>query len=260
LASIVAAGYYRSSVVHPVFDLLVGLSGSLGLTPAVTGTNSGGTMFIVRYFALRDSDGDKLWTFPCYLLKTGYRSVCFLHGDFGAISEECYSENQNLIGAATAIIYGQLIMGNGGPLGVVASYVTVYFSFLNNLPISNTNYAIFWNQHSHWNENTQSNSDWSTAYTLVNARESGMVDGNTYNYGYDVYYSRGFRTSFLDASCNWYLNMSVYTIASISANTLTGLSMLPFAFAGKQWDSSSEDGAATGLKITGLLISFTMIK
>jgi len=258
LASLVAAGYYRASVIHEVFDMVTGLTGELGLTPAVSGSNSGGTMFLVRYFALRDSAAESLWTFPCYLLKTGYRTVCFLHGNFGAISEECYAEHQNLVSVATAVIYGGLIRSNGGPLGVVSSYASVFFSFLNNLPIAEDNFLLFWGDHAHWNLHLDINSAWSVAYTVISPREA---QGNTYNFGFDCYLSRGFRTNYLGPADKWYLNMTVYTLASISANTLTGISILPFSWAGKQWDNSADQsGMSSALKIVDLVISFAMVR
>jgi len=93
----------------------------------------------------------------------------------------------------------------------------------------------------------------------VSSREGD--NSNDYNFGFDSWYSRGFRTNFIDTSSSWYSNMSVYTIASISANTLSAISLLPFSFAGKQWDSSSDtSGSSSSLKIAGLIISFTMVK
>jgi len=255
LASMVSAGYYRSSIVNPLYDAVVEISGTLGLFPVITGTNSGGTMFIVRYFALRDTAQENLWTYPCYLLKTGYRTTCFLHGNFGSISEECYSENQNLIGAATGMIYSQLIQANGGPLGAVASYASVYFSFLNNLPISreDTSYAGFWKSRGQWNTREGIQAEWTVAHTVVSPLEASQGENN-WNYGYSSYLSRGF---YLDSNgfskgeaTQWFANTSVYTVSSISANTLSAISMQPFSFAGKAWDNSADStGASVPLKL-----------
>lgn len=259
LASLVAAGYYRAASINPVFDLVLGLSGQLGITPVITGTNSGGTMFIVRYFAFRDLPDPNKWTYPCYLLRAGYRSICWFHGNFGLISEECYSESQNLIGVATGIVYGGLQMSNGGPLGVVASYCSVYFQFLSSLPIppQNVNFVQFWVSSSHWNTGLGFASDWTAAYTVVNPLvASSGTEG--YNYGFDSYLSRGFDAL---AAEGWFANMSVYSIASISANIPSGISLLPFSFVGKQWENTDDRmGTHTALKVAGLILSYVMLR
>jgi len=188
-----------------------------------------------------------------------YRTVCFFHGNFGVISEECYAESQNLIGAAVAIIYGDLQKKNGGPLGVVASYCGVYFPFLSNLPIPSNEALLvtFWRERSHTNTVHSFQSNWVIGYSTVNPVEASGGTAS-YNYGFNSYLSRG-----LDAtnSAGWYSNMSVYTAASISANTPSGINLLPFSFAGKEWDNSDDTKAMfTVLKLVGLVTSYIMVK
>jgi len=259
LASMTAAGYYRAGFVNPVVELLTQLSGSHGNAPIMTGSNSGGTMFIIRYFTFRDTPVQNKWTFPCYLLNNIYKSICFFHGNFGIISEECFAETQNIVSIATAVVYGGLIHSNGGPLGVVSSYCSVYFSFLSNLPLDqySTNFQGFWMQRSHWNQDYQTYSSWVVAFTMVNplVASDGTVN---YNYGFNSYLSRGMSPSLTNT---WYSNMSVYTASSISANTLSAFSIIPFSFAGKEWDMSGDvAGTSTLLKVVGLLISYLMLK
>jgi len=259
LASMTAAGYYRTGAVNPVADLLLQLSGSNGNAPVITASNSGGTMFVIRYFSYRDIPVQNKWTYPCYMLNSVYRSVCFFHGNFGVISEECYAESQNLISAAVSIIYGDLQKRNGGPLGVVASYCGVYFPFLSNLPISADEalFKTFWQARSHLNTKWHAQSNWVIGYTTVNPIEASGGTAS-YNYGFNSYLSRG-----LDAhsSTAWYTNVSVYTAASISANTLSGFNLLPFSFAGKEWDNSDDAAAIfTVMKLYGLVLSYIMVK
>jgi len=100
-------------------------------------------------------------------------------------------------------------------------------------------------------------SDWVAAMTLVSPLEASS-GANNYNYGFDSFLSRGMN-AFYDQY--WYSNMSVYSVSSISANTLSGISMVPFSFAGKQWDYSDDiAGVAVVLKLAGLVISFIMLK
>lgn len=257
LASMTAAGYYRTSAINPISELILGLSGSM--PPVITATNSGGTMFIVRYFAFRDMPVSNKWTFPCYLLPSEYRSVCYFHGNFGVVSEECYAENQNIVGVATGLIYGNLIMTNGGPLGVVASYCSVYFNFLSNLPIGPEVQQLlpFWEQKAHFNTRLGIPGAWVAALTMVNPNEASQ-GAQSYNYGFDSYLSRGMNAHH---TTDWYSNMTVYTVSAISANTLSGLSMMPFSFSGKSWDNSDDVlGAASVYKMNGLVLGFIMIK
>lgn len=259
LASITAAGYYRAGTVNPIISLVSQLSGEHGNSPVETGSNSGGTMFIVRYFAYRDIPNPNKWTYPCYMLDEGYKTVCYFHGNFGIISEECYAETQNLVGVASSLIYGGLQAQNGGPLGVVASYCSVYFSFLSNLPIppAESSFTKFWSVRAHWNADHHIASNWVAALTLVNPLEASAGQTN-YNFGFKSYLSRGMDAGRFN---DWYSNLSVFSAASISANTLSGVSMIPFDFAGVDWDNSEDDaGVAPGLKMIGLLISYIMIK
>jgi hypothetical protein len=259
LASMTGAGYYRAGSINPIVDMLTQLSSSFGSSPIITGSNSGGTMFVVRYFAYRDTPVRNKWTFPCYLLNSIYRSVCFFHGNFGVISEECYSETMNVMSAATNMVYGQLTNANGGPLGAVASYSSVYFSFLSSLPIppSQANFLAFWATAAHWNTRLQVFSGWTAAYSLIDPVEAreGRED---YNYGFDTWLSRGMEGK---NRFQWYSNASVYTVASISANTPSAISLIPFSFAGKEWDGSGDRSMLpTVLKITGLLLSYVMVQ
>jgi len=259
LASMTAAGYYRAGSVNPIVELISELSGKHGNSPSVTGSNSGGTMFIIRYFAYRDIPVMNKWTYPCYLLNSVYKSICFFHGNFGVISEECYSETQNLVSVAIATIYGVLQQHNGGPLGVVASYCSVYFIFLANLPISadQNGFISFWTTRAHWNSQKGFMSNWVAAFSLVHPLEASN-GVQSYDYGWNSYLSRGMSASSLN---DWYSNVSVYTAASISANTLSGINMIPFSFAGKAWDTSTDaSGASSILKMLGLITSFVMMK
>lgn len=266
LASLTGAGWYRATAFNPLVELVVGVSGEYGSPPILSASNSGGSMFITRYFALRDATAEAVgygkWTYPCTLLQEPFKTVCFFHGNYGAISSECDSDTLNLIYTATLTVYGPLIMAYGGPFGVLAAYLTVYFPFLHDLPIpsSDAGFWVFWQKRAHWNAFHDVSSDWVVAHTEDNPNEAEDGIGGQYNYGFDSYYSRGFRAK---TGTGWYSNMTVYQVCSISANTPSGMVIFPFSFAGKQWELPEAQTAAgfqaVG-KLAGMLISLTMVK
>jgi len=268
LASMTGAGWYRSSAVNPLAELALGISGDMGGKSTVSGTNSGGTMFQVRYLVFNDSPEEWKWTYPCYLLAEPFKTVCFFHGKFGAISEECDSERMNIFMTATQSCFAAMLPFYGGPLGALASFVTVYYPFLVDVPMGEERRALgtFWEAHSTYNTFLQTSSSWVQAVSLVSPLESssGLFQASKsqgLNYGFDSYLSRGMTG---DKKTHWYANMSVYYCASLSANTPSGFVILPFAFSGKSWDATEEftilSNRKTSLKILGMGLAFIMVK
>lgn len=129
-----------------------------GLLPIVTGSNSGGSMFATRYFALRTTPSATKWSYPCYLLAEPYRTVCYYHAGFGDISQECESETMNVLNLATATVYGGIMTAYGGPLGTASVFLYVYFPFLSGLPVRSKNLQ--------WSEFVKKNVMFSTSFGL----------------------------------------------------------------------------------------------
>jgi len=268
LASMTGAGWYRSSAVNPLSELVLGIDGSMGGASTISGTNSGGSMFFVRYVSFRASSMEFKWTYPCYLLTEPFKTVCFFHGNFGAISEECDSERMNIFMSATNVAFGAMMPFYGGPLGALSSYVTVYYPFLVDVPIGEDDMSLrnFWEHNGAYNTFLQSSSSWTLAVSLVSPLETttGFLQGSNsqgLNYGFDSYLSRGLVA---DKKTEWYGNMSVYYCSSLSANTPSGFVILPFGFSGKSWDavagSNIMSPMSTSLKVVGMGLAFVMVK
>lgn len=136
LASVAEAGWLRSAILNPVMSLVLATDVTEGVLPIAVGSNSGGSMFAIRYFTLRHYPIATKWSYPCYLMVDPYKNVCYFHSNFGAISNECFSEAFNVISISVALVYGQVAKTYGGPFGVAATYLAAYFPFISNLPLS----------------------------------------------------------------------------------------------------------------------------
>lgn len=228
-----------------------------GLLPIVTGSNSGGSMFATRYFALRTTPSATKWSYPCYLLAEPYRTVCYYHAGFGDISQECESETMNVLNLATATVYGGIMTAYGGPLGTASVFLYVYFPFLSGLPVRSKNLQ--------WSEFVKKNvmfstsfglpSNWVAAHTLDSPIAAGTP---TYNYGFDSYLSRACRAYSVQGS-TWSMNamgnVSVAWSVAVSANVQSALVLMPYALASKTWDAQSASSPVTpALRIFALLV------
>jgi hypothetical protein len=234
-----------------------------GILPLVIGSNSGGTTFSVRYFTLRSYPLTTKWTYPCYLLADPFKTVCYFHSSFGGIADNCDANRYNVISAAASTVYGTAIMAYGGPMGVLSTYVFVYFPFLSSLPLGArdmlwnpfvTKFAILATKY-------DIPSNWLAAHTLTSPYSAGQ---EYYNYGYDSYLARS--VSAYDISGRiWTVapmsNMSVAWVAAASANTQSGFVMQPFAIAGKSWDGlTGANPLAPVLKVLALVLSYMMTR
>jgi len=255
LASVSEAGWTRSTFINPVMAAILSASETAGFHPIITASNSGGSMFATRYFALRYQNAIDSWTYPCYLLARPFAAVCFFHSHFGTITNECYAEVFNTVGLAATMIYGHLFAVYGGPLGVASTYAAVYFPFLADLP----------NQVAHlvWDEFIAryaaaptfygSIQEWVVAFTL-DAPLVASGGTNQYNYGFDSFMSR-FITSIE------HHNVSMAVIVAASANTQSAFNILPFALSGKSWDGVTSSTAFNApLKLIALVLAFVMVK
>jgi len=256
LASMSEAGWLRSTVLSSRMSEV--LSMGLKTFPLMTGTNSGGSMFATRYFVLTNHASTKLWNYPCYLMSRPYSVACFFHGTFGAISSECYAETFNVIMTATTVAYGSIIQNYGGPLGVASTYLGVYFPFLADLPAkaSSLSWNAFTKRFLRYDTRSNAPSNWLAAHTL----DAPVLAGkNLYNYGFNSFLSRAvsaFHGATLAPSSS---NLSIAWVVAASANTQSGIVLLPFALAGKSWDGvgAASNGAS---KLFAMVISFTMVK
>lgn len=262
LASVAEAGWLRSAVVNPIMSIVLATALKDGILPLATGTNSGGSMFAVRYFTLRSYSVATKWKYPCYLLSDPYKSVCYFHGSFGSISDECYSETFNTVGMAASMVYSPLVMQYGGPMGTASSYIAVYFPFLSSLPLSKPDLAwhSFVKRYVLFSTQYRIPSNWLVANTLVNPDGAGQPP---YNFGFDSYLSRATPAYTVRGSAFTInvKNISVAWICTVSANVNTALSLLPFSIAGKSWDGlTASSPLAPMLKLLSLVISYTMVK
>jgi hypothetical protein len=230
-----------------------------GKVPVVTSSNSGGTMFVTRYFALRDLPTARKWTFPCYLLLPGMAKVCFFHGPLGEMSEECEVEKFNTVSAAVGVTVGPLFAFYGGPFGQASSWSSVYFVFLSGLPIptNEKDFVRFWLAHKKYNTYMQRESNWIVSFTLIDSVIAGQP---ALTYGWDSYVSRGISALTPDGSASTNVkNFTVYSIAAISANTLSAFSTIPFAFAAKTWGNLWSP-LQVGMKLFTMTLSYLMMQ
>jgi hypothetical protein len=263
LASMAEAGWLRSGSINPIMSVLLSTNAAEGLLPITTGSNSGGSMFAIRYFTLRNFPLATKWSYPCYLLHNPFKDVCYFHAGFGAISNECYSETFNVISLSASLVYGKLIEKYGGPMGVVSVYVGVYFPYISGLPLRSGEmvWSKFVKSYILFDKRYNLPSNWLVAHTLDSPAQAGQ---NPYNFGYDSYLARCTRAFILDKdkySAPPAHNISVAWVCAGSANTQTGFAMAPFAIAGKSWDGLTAQSALSPLlKMFALLISYLMVK
>jgi len=255
LANFVAAGWYRTSAVNMIAGLLLEMDALVGKVPVSTTSNSGGSIFTTRYFSLRDAPVDHKWSFPCYLLAADFAEVCFAHGYFGEMTAICEAETIAISTAAAYAVFGALMTLYGGPSGVASTYIGVYWPFLADLPIPNShmNYITFWTSHAKLNTYMARESNWIVAVTVDDP-------GGSYIYGWESYYSRGLPALSIRGepeSKAWFSNQTVYQIAAYSANSLSGIPMLPISLV-KPWNGMTSPGSVM-LKLTVLALSLIQV-
>jgi len=255
LAELVAAGWYRASAVNIIASLILELDEFVGKVPVSTTSNSGGTMFTTRYMALRSARVDAKFSFPCYLLSMEFSKVCFAHGYFGELTSICESETFSVSAGAAYTVFGPLLGMYGGPFGVASTYIGVYWPFLADLPIpaAEFNYISFWTAHSAFNTVMGKESTWVIAATIVDP-------GNGYVYGWESYNSRGLPALTVDGAPNtgaWFANQTVYQVAAYSANSVSGISMIPVMLT-KPWNGLISPMSIM-LKLVSLALSLVSV-
>jgi len=256
LASMAEAGWMRSTAISSEMSTVLGIGENS--FPSITATNSGGSMFGIRYFTLKKQKTSKLWNYPCYLLSRPYSVACFFHSSFGLISSECHAETFNVILTATSMAYGSIISYYGGPLGVASTYLGVYFPFLADLPMkaSTMKWHLFVKKFIGFNTNENIPTNWLTAHTLDAPQVAGR---NPYNYGFNSYLSRAVGAYHGTTSAPTQLNVSTTWMVAASANTQTGITMLPFALSTKNWDGTGAAGNGMA-RVFATVVSFVMAK
>eukprot|EP00746_Dinoflagellata_sp_MGD_P158475 gnl/MRDRNA2_/MRDRNA2_86481_c0_seq1.p1 gnl/MRDRNA2_/MRDRNA2_86481_c0~~gnl/MRDRNA2_/MRDRNA2_86481_c0_seq1.p1 ORF type:complete len:637 (-),score=33.97 gnl/MRDRNA2_/MRDRNA2_86481_c0_seq1:77-1987(-) len=257
-ASIAAAGWFRAGTLNPILGAILHTDYTPGSQALVTSSNSGGSMFAVRFFALLKLPAKRKWTFPCYLLGSGLNEVCFFHGDFGKVSQDCEVMNFDITMAASYMVSTPLIMLYGGPFGAFSSAVSVYGPFLSDLPLKNSmDFGTFWNDCKIYIPKYDSPSFWLVAFTLDSPGEAGQPE---YSWGWDSFTSRGFEALNPSGTVNKIAaNLSIVTVVSISANTLTGINMLPVALTNQGWDMVVTPGVVV-LKMFSIALTYVMLK
>jgi len=255
LASMAETGWLRTTLLNPVMSYILEEDNTLGLFPLIVGSNSGGSMFASRYFIYTPFGSTTMWSYPCYLLSMPMSNVCYFHSDFGSISNECASDNFNTITTAVGVAFSQEMALYGGPMGVLSVFAYVYYPFLHGLPINPADkpFAKFVQKYTRLHKTYGLPSNWVVSHTLVSPIQAGVA---AYDYGYDGWLSRA--TQSYSQGLASTVNKSYEWIVAASANTNSGIVLLPFGLVGKGWDSST--GSAPGLKLLGLLLSYTMTK
>jgi hypothetical protein len=266
LASVVEAGWFRSSLLNPVSAIIIAASTYLEVYALGTATNSGGSLFGVRFLALQTYDSIKKWTYPCYLLSNEYSLMCYYHATFGEVANNCFSEYFNLEGAAAGMVYGGLIVFYGGPMGVASLWIFCWFPFLSSLPVVTAAWTFkqFMYNFLLWNVRYEEPANWIIAHTLVNP----TLIKQPWNFGWDAYFSRGYvgapwssKLKKYTPGGTWYVNVSLSLLAAESANTQSAFVIFPFAFGGKTWTSLGVVAATSvSLRMMALSISLVMVK
>lgn len=260
LASISEAGWIRSTVINPVMAVVLSSTVEGGSFPIITGSNSGGSMFAMRYFVLRDYPTLSKWAYPCYLLSNPFRTTCYFHSGFGGISDECYAAAFDVVSMATHIVYGGVFARYGGPLGVASSYAFVCFPFLGNLPVRITkSWSDIVKRYVLMNTHYNVPSNWMAAHTLVSPRDA-TGGKSPYDYSFTSYLSRaiGSWKYSNNATKITGLNVSAAWVVSASANTQSGFVLMPFSISSKNRYSVTADNSH--LTMISLIISFVMVR
>lgn len=263
LAGVAEAGWIRSASLNPTMASTLAMDVKGGHVALVTGSNSGGSMFAIRYMVLRTFAVTSKFSYPCYLLTEPYRTTCYFHSGFGSITSECETEAFTVVMTATFTVYSGLMALYGGPLGVASVFCAVYFPFLAGLPLRtrDLNFGMFTAKFSLFSTVYGIPSNWVAAISRASPKGAGQPQ---YNYGFDSFLARP-ATAYTVVGSLWtisaYGNVTVSWVGAISANTQTGFVMLPFALATKGWDEASDVSlAAPVLKVALFLIQFLAIR
>jgi len=264
LATMAEAGWLRSSAINPVMALILANDVHSGVLPLVVASNSGGSMFAVRYFTLRYYPLATKWSYPCYLLADPFKEICYFHSEFGDIPYSCYFEFFNVVLTAGYMVYAPQISAYGGPMGVLAVYISVYFPYIADLPIAPKNkiWPAYCQKYILFNTRYSLPSNWLVAHTISSPIEaSGGRD--SFNYGYDSYLSRAAAAYDVKGEM-WSVHMSNASLSitcAASANTQSGFLMFPFSLAGKSWDGITMSNAlAPAMKLFSMVLSYVMIR
>jgi len=221
LASLTGAGWFRSVAMNILVELTLAITPELGDAPLIMSSNSGGSMFSVRFFSFHDSSSSSQWTYPCFLLATSFYEACFFHQEFGSVSGECDVSQFNTMFTILTLIYQPVTNKYGGPNGVLYSYLAVYYPFCSDVPIAgSTNFIKYWHRYGFWSASFQKHVNWGMAVSQVGIDKSLVVS-------LKAYMPRGL---YAITSNEWFSNDTIYKVASFSANTMTIFNMLPFAF------------------------------
>jgi len=160
-------------------------------------------------------------------------------------------------------VYGMAMLAYGGPMGVLSTYVFVYFPFLSSLPLNARDmvWGPFVKKFVLFGTTYKLPTNWLAAHTLSSPYQAQQ---EYYNYGYDSYLSRCVSAYTVIASI-WTPspmgNISVAWVAAASANTQSGFVMQPFAIAGKSWDGlTGSNHFAPVLKVMALMLSYVMTR
>jgi hypothetical protein len=250
------AGWFRAGAINAAVEVVLHVGNKMHTLPVITASNSGGSMFAVRYLVLRALPTYYKWTYPCYLLPASLATVCFFHSPFGAVSGECAAERFNVVSMATSTVFAGVIANYGGPLGAASSMVSVWGPFLSDLVLPVSNFMGFWMMTTHYMEPFATLATWLVAYTLVSPE---AAQDSKFNYGWDSFLPRCFSPLLPGGKPREDVaNMSVTSVVSISANTLTGFSMMPTALSAQGWSISGP--SAPMLKIMAVSLSYIMTK
>jgi len=263
LASMAEAGWLRSSAINSGMSIVLATdvtNEASNRLPVIVATSSGGSLFGVRYFTMRQRNIATKWSYPCYLLTEPYKATCYFHSPFGDVSSECNAATFDTVTMATNMVYWPLFELYGGPLGTAATYAMVYFPFISSLALQKEDlvwktfakkFVMFSTEHS-------VPSNWLAAHTVVSPAEASQ---SKYNYGFDSYLSRSVNAYDGMVPSSWGMsakfrnvpaNISVVWITTASANTQTGVVMTPLSFA------ATADAPA--MKLFSLMLSYVMVQ
>jgi len=262
LASMAEAGWLRSSAINSGMSVVLATDVTSHRLPVIVATSSGGSLFGVRYFTMRQRNIATKWSYPCYLLTEPYKATCYFHSPFGDVSSECNAATFDTVTMATNMVYWPLFELYGGPLGTAATYAMVYFPFISSLALQKEDlvWKTFARKFVMFNTEHELPSNWLVAHTVVSPAEASQ---SKYNYGFDSYLSRSVNAydkmvqGYYGMQVSWRnppvpANISVVWITTASANTQTGAVMTPLSFA------ATADAPA--MKLFSLMLSYVMVQ
>lgn len=228
LASMTGAGWFRSTAMNILVELVLAIDQEMGAPPLILSSNSGGSMFSTRFFVFKESSLSSQWTYPCFLLSTSFHEACFFHHEFGSMSSECDSSIFNAMFSIISLIYSPATEQYGGPNGVLYSFLSVYYPFCSDVPIADSAQKLdaYWKRYGLWNRLLSKHSTWGLAVSVVQGDHS-FEGKESLSMSLGNYLPRGLYSLTPNA---WFFNETIYKVASYSANTLTLSIMMPFGY------------------------------